>query len=179
MANTTNVARHETPENDRVRAHSASQANRRTDAETQRCLEGLADSDREALSAHIEMLDREWDVERYLQMNASVVSLAGIILGTTVNARFLLLPAAVFGFFFQHAVQGWCPPLPVFRRIGVRTRREINREKYALKALRGDFDGMEARGAARQQFSPLPDGDPGTRAPGPGRDAVATSPPRG
>jgi hypothetical protein len=25
--------------------------------------------------------------------------------------------------------------------MGVRTRREINKEKYALKALRGDLDG--------------------------------------
>ena len=29
--------------------------------------------------------------------------------------------------------------LPVVRKLGVRTR-EINRQKYALKALRGDFD---------------------------------------
>jgi hypothetical protein len=37
--------------------------------------------------------------------------------------------------------------VPVFRRLGVRTRQEIEREKYALKALRGDFDGVaEERG---------------------------------
>lgn len=28
----------------------------------------------------------------------------------------------------------------MFRRLGIRTRREIEVEKYALKALRGDFD---------------------------------------
>jgi hypothetical protein len=66
------------------------------------------------------------------------------MLGALVDRRFLALPAAVFGFFFQHATQGWCPPLPVFRRMGVRTRREINKEKYALKALRGDFDGTSS-----------------------------------
>ena len=127
-------------EHDRVRAHSAADVNGRTDAEARRCLEDLAPRDREAIASHIEALEREWDVERYLQMNASLVSLAGIVLGGTVSPRFLALPAAVFAFFFQHAVQGWCPPLPVFRRMGVRTRREINREKYALKVLRGDFD---------------------------------------
>jgi hypothetical protein len=26
--------------------------------------------------------------------------------------------------------------------MGVRTRREINKEKFALKALRGDFDNL-------------------------------------
>lgn len=126
---------------DRVRAHSDQDQNQRIDAQTQRCLERYATADREAIGRHIEELEREWDVERYLQMNAGLVSLSGVLLGTLVDRRFLAIPAAVFGFFFQHATQGWCPPLPVFRRIGVRTRREINREKYALKALRGDFDG--------------------------------------
>jgi len=42
----------------------------------------------------------------------------------------------------MHATQGWCPPVPVLRRFGVRTRHEIDAEKYALKILRGDFDGI-------------------------------------
>jgi hypothetical protein len=126
---------------DRVRAHSEQQQNQRIDAQTQQCLERYATAERDAIGRHIEELDREWDVERYLQMNAGLVSLSGVLLGALVDRRFLAVPAAVFGFFFQHATQGWCPPLPVFRRMGVRTRREINKEKYALKALRGDFDG--------------------------------------
>jgi hypothetical protein len=131
---------------DRVRAHSNPQQNRRIDARTQQCLERHATGDLEAIGQRIEALDREWDVERYLQMNAGLVSLSGVVLGAVVSRRFLVLPAVVFGFFFQHATQGWCPPLPVFRAMGVRTRREIDREKYALKALRGDFD----RGSAQQ-----------------------------
>jgi hypothetical protein len=81
-------------------------------------------------------------------MNAGIVSLSGVVLGATLSRRVLVLPALVFVFFFQHATQGWCPPLPVFRKIGVRTRREINKEKYALKALRGDFDDMAPEGPA-------------------------------
>jgi hypothetical protein len=104
------------------------------------CLENLAGADRETLSRHIDQLNREWDTERFLQMNASILTLGGVLLGAAVNRKFLVIPGAVLGFFLQHAVQGWCPPLPVFRRMGVRTRQEINREKYALKALRGDFD---------------------------------------
>jgi hypothetical protein len=125
---------------DRVRAHSDQRQNGRIDAQTLQCLEQHAASDRASIGRHIEAVDREWDVERYLQMNAGLVSLSGLVLGAFVSRRFLILPAAVFGFFLQHATQGWCPPLPVFRKAGVRTRREINREKYALKALRGDFD---------------------------------------
>ena len=58
----------------------------------------------------------------------------------TVDRRWLALPAIVTGFLFQHAMQGWCPPLPILRRLGFRTAEEINQERYALKALKGDFD---------------------------------------
>jgi hypothetical protein len=136
---------------DRVRAHSNREQNARIDVQTQQRLERHATSDREAITRHIETLDREWDVERYLQMNAGIASLSGVVLGALVSRRFLVLPAAVFGFFFQHAAQGWCPPLPLFRRMGVRTRREINKEKYALKALRGDFDNMSPERRSEQE----------------------------
>jgi hypothetical protein len=136
---------------DRVRAHSNASENRRIDAQSQHCLERCAEDKREEISRHIEALDHDWDVERYLQMNAGLVSLSGVLLGALVNRRFLLLPAAVFGFFFQHATQGWCPPLPVFRRMGVRTRREINREKFALKALRGDLENLSPERQSEQE----------------------------
>ena len=84
-----------------------------------------------------------WDIERTLEANASLVALIGLGLGAFVHRRFYLLPAVVAGFLLQHALQGWCPPLPVFRRLGVRTAREIE-ERTTLKALRGDFQGVPA-----------------------------------
>lgn len=127
---------------DRVREHTAEGINRSIDENTRICVEQLSVKDREQVTRHIDELSREWDTERYLQTNASILALSGVLLGSTVNRKFLILPTVVFGFFLQHALQGWCPPLPVFRKLGVRTRKEINRELYALKALRGDFDGM-------------------------------------
>jgi hypothetical protein len=44
----------------------------------------------------------------------------------------------------NHAIKGWCLPLPLFRKMGVRTQTEIERERYALKALRGDFSQITA-----------------------------------
>jgi hypothetical protein len=38
----------------------------------------------------------------------------------------------VQGFFLQHAIQGWCPPLPVLRRLGFRTVQEIEEERAIL-----------------------------------------------
>jgi hypothetical protein len=125
---------------DRVRAHTAGHIVEEIDRQGERCVRSLAGADRETITRHIDEVDREWDIERFLQTNASVLALTGVLLGAAINRRFLLLPSAVLAFFLQHAVQGWCPPIPVFRRMGVRTRKEINREKYALKALRGDFD---------------------------------------
>lgn len=132
----------------RVELHTSPDLNeeirRRADAEILR-LEGAPPRE---LQARLQALQQEWDVERVLQTNASLVVLLGLALGATVHKRFLFLPAAVFTFFAQHALQGWCPPLPVLRRLGIRTQREIERERYALKALRGDFDGVAPKGAA-------------------------------
>ena len=47
--------------------------------------------------------------------------------------------SSVTWFMLQHALQGWCPPLPVLRRMGVRTAAEIHQEIIALRILRGDF----------------------------------------
>ena len=41
----------------------------------------------------------------------------------------------------QHALQGWCPPLPVLRRLGFRTQNEIERERYALEGVDGATSG--------------------------------------
>jgi hypothetical protein len=60
-----------------------------------------------------------------------------------------MIPGVIAAFLLQHAVQGWCPPLPLLRRLGLRTETEINRERCALKALRGDFREVEP--AANEQ----------------------------
>lgn len=99
----------------------------------------------ELIDRRLAELDREWDIERTLEANAATVAFAGVALGALVNKRFLALPALVGAFLLQHAVQGWCPPLPVFRRMGYRTMREIDTERFALKALRGDFGKIDAR----------------------------------
>jgi hypothetical protein len=97
----------------------------------------------EQIGRRLAELDREWDIERTLEANAAAVALTGTVLGTFINRRFLGIPMLVSGFLLQHAVQGWCPPVGYFRRRGVRTAEEIARERYALKALRGDFRNVD------------------------------------
>lgn len=85
-------------------------------------------------------LDREWDIERALQANFGIVNLAAITLGALVARPFFAITGIAAGFMVEHALKGWCPPVPALRRLGFRTLREINQERYALKALRGDFE---------------------------------------
>lgn len=96
-------------------------------------------------------LDREWDIERYVETMAPTFTLLGMTLGLTANRKWFVLPFIVQSFFLQHALQGWCPPIPVLRRLGVRTADEINRERYALKALRGDFQHVRPTQSSRPE----------------------------
>jgi hypothetical protein len=41
-------------------------------------------------------------------------------------------------FYLQHTLQGWCPPLPLLRRLGFRTPGEIEEERAELEALLAD-----------------------------------------
>jgi hypothetical protein len=84
-------------------------------------------------------LDQEWDIERTLETNAAGISLFGILMSLR-SRKWILLPLTVAAFLMQHALEGWCPPIKVFRRIRIRTANEINDERTALRVLRGDFD---------------------------------------
>ena len=91
----------------------------------------------ERIPQRLKELDEEWDIERAIEANASALAFTGIALGATTDRRWLILPALVTAFLFQHPVEGWCPPIPILRRLGFRTAHEIEQERHALKALRG------------------------------------------
>lgn len=113
--------------------------NDRIQARTLHNLARYIGADDATLTQRIRELQREWDIERTVEAHAGGVSLLGLTLGALVNRRFLVLPFAVAGFLVLHALVGLYPPLPVMRRIGIRTSAEINQEILALRILRGDF----------------------------------------
>jgi len=126
----------------RVPKHTPEHLNERIRRETEDNVACYAAAGPAAIDRRLEELDREWDIERTLEANAATVALLGLGLGAFVDRRLFILPALVAGFLLQHAVQGWCPPITFFRRRGVRTSAEIDEERYALKALRGDFQDL-------------------------------------
>jgi hypothetical protein len=132
---------------DRVQAHTSEAINHKIEEEARARVLQAAGANRERLSRRIQELEEEWDIERFLEMNASALAFTGVVLGLLWNRKFFLIPCLVLPFLFQHAVQGWCPPIPFLRRRGIRTRREIDLEKYAIKALRGDFAAVRTDGA--------------------------------
>jgi hypothetical protein len=129
---------------ERVRQNTPKSQNREVDAEIISNLARYRRLSPEAIDRRLKELDTEWDIERTLQLNASALALTGSLLAVFVNKKWLALPVIVSSFLMQHAIQGWCPPLPLLRKIGIKTRPELDREKYALKALRGDFDNVKA-----------------------------------
>ena len=124
---------------ERVPHHTAEQVNEQIRLQTEENVARYTTASPKAIERRLRELDREWDVERTLEANAASVILLSVAIGATMNRRFLFFPAVVAGFLLQHAMQGWCPPMPIFRRLGFRTQAEIELERYALKALRGDF----------------------------------------
>jgi hypothetical protein len=129
----------------RVPLHTPQRYNEAIRRETEQNVARYA-ADPAAIERRLAELDREWDIERTLEANAATLALVGVGLGAFVDRRFLVLPGLVCGFLLQHALQGWCPPVPLFRHLGVRTASEIDEERYALKALRGDFRQAPAVG---------------------------------
>jgi hypothetical protein len=126
---------------DRARRHTARSVLRRIDDDT---LDHLMEVEAkpETINRRLEALDREWDIDRTIEAEAAAVGLIGLALGTFVRPAVLALPAAVGAALFLFGVRGMYPLLPIFRRLGIRTAREIQRERYAVKALRGDFDAL-------------------------------------
>jgi hypothetical protein len=136
----TESQQHQEP--DRVRRFTAPVVQQRIDQELEMSVNYYAQQPPEAVSQRIEELDHEWDMERVLGTNAAALALTGAFFGLVASRKWLLLTSGVLGFLMQHAMSGWCPPVPVFRRLGIRTRSEIDREKFALKVLRGDFKNL-------------------------------------
>lgn len=133
------------PTEERVPMHTAPEVQQQIRHKTVINIGAYLNAPEHQLTERINELDQEWDIERVLEANAASLALMGIVLSRTASRTWILLPTAVAAFLLQHAVQGWCPPVPVLRRIGVRTAGEIHAEKIALKRVRGDFGRFRPR----------------------------------
>ena len=156
-----------TPE--RLSPRSAEKINEQIEHETQ-CTIAYYAKRLDQIEQRLSELDGEWDVQRTLQNNAGILSAVGGALALLFGRKWGLLSLVAGSFMVQHAVSGWCPPVTMLRRLGFRTRHEIDDERSALKAVMGDFQGLEkdegeafdrackSLDAARKHRQPLPPG---------------------
>lgn len=92
-----------------------------------------------AITDRLSQLDREWTSGRLTKAVASVLVLGGLPIALFANPWFGVIPAAgglllaQYIFTRQNLFGG------PFRKLGYRTGAEIDEERFALKALRGDF----------------------------------------
>jgi hypothetical protein len=124
-----------------VRAHGSRKVNRRIDQETKLSLDRHARGSLLAMLRRLAELDREWDLDRALMVAFAVLG-GGSATASLIEASrrgrpgpFAGLFAAQLGFLVLHAVRGWSPPVAVLRRLGFRTRQEIEAERSALEDL--------------------------------------------
>jgi len=122
----------------RVELHTSKCSNQRIRKKTLDNIASYTNRPNEEILARINELNKEWDIERLLEINAASIVILSTILGFTVNKKWFALSGIAGGFLLQHSLQGWCPPVPLLRRLGVRTSSEINYEKEALKELRSN-----------------------------------------
>ncbi|MGV3486283.1 MAG: hypothetical protein ACO1RT_17825 [Planctomycetaceae bacterium] len=121
--------------NQRVANSTSDEVNEQIRLEMEQRLAHYRYASPHAIQSRLRELDQEWDTERTLEANAATIAFTGSVLAATVDRRWAYLPMLVSAFLFQHAIQGWCPPLPIIRRLGVRTMSEIEEERRALEDL--------------------------------------------
>jgi hypothetical protein len=126
---------------DAVRSHTPDGVNKRIDERVERCVRHMAQQDRPEISRYLEKLEREWDLNRAVMVVGSLASLLGLWLARRDGGGWRVLGGVAAGLVLQQGLTGFGPLAELVRAVGgVRTRREIDLEKFALKALRGDFE---------------------------------------
>jgi hypothetical protein len=118
---------------DRTRKRSFASSNARIDRRTEQRVRDATEAGREAIEERLAALDREWDVDRVLFAMFPVVGSIALTLGTRRDRRFLHLLRFQMAVLLGHALTGWCPPVVLLRRLGVRTIQEIDAERSVLR----------------------------------------------
>ncbi|MBU9674396.1 DUF2892 domain-containing protein [Planococcus sp. CP5-4] len=119
----------------KVNDHTPDHINQQIERETEASVNYYKRQDKNEIQTRIKELDHEWDTERLLKVNMASIAAISAVLAVRANRKWALLAGASSAVIIQHALQGWTPPIVLFRQMGIRTVDEINREKKALQNL--------------------------------------------
>lgn len=126
----------------RVKSCTSNKSNRKIRQKTIEYLKRLDINDKALLTERIKELNNEWDTERVLETYSGLVILISTFLAISVSIYWIVAVVIVSFCLSQHALMGWCPPLPLIRHLGIRSPEEIEIEKFIIKAWRGDFNNI-------------------------------------
>lgn len=126
----------------RVEDNSSETINRQIAERTNANIERYRNADRVAIEQRLKALDREWNIERAIELEAPLMIATGALLARYRDKRWAGLSAFAASMLLFHSFQGWYPLIPIFRRMGIRTANEIANEREALKAIRGDHQSI-------------------------------------
>jgi hypothetical protein len=137
-------------EADEIRRYTSPAMLHKIDEQIERNVAFYASQPDDVIAERIRELQQEWSINRCLQAKTAAMGLLGAVLGLFVSKKWALLTVAGFGFLLFRQAD---PRIAALRHLGLRTRSEIDRELYALKAARGDFKNLPAERPAQ---APIP-----------------------
>lgn len=119
----------------RVEKNTRTSVKARLEDERDERVEHIKRAGRGEIEKRLRELDQEWDIERTLQTNMGLVLSATLVAAATHSRAWTVMSGMVAAFFLQHSLQGWCPPLPIWRKAGVRSAKEIDEERTELELV--------------------------------------------
>ena len=102
----------------------------------------LADAGPQAISDRLDDLDREWSAGRMTKATLGVLIVTGLALTALAGPWWLILPAVGAFFLLQYLFSRTSWLGATFQEMGFRSGADIDQEKFALRALRGDFKNL-------------------------------------
>ena len=135
---------------DVIRDESPASINAAIDRETLARLEEFKNASPEKFQERIDELAWEYDVACAQSIAFAGLGLFGLAL-SRFHKGFLAIPVIANAALLYQNLPVPSPITPAFRMLGFRSRTEIERERHALKMLRGDYqraeDDPSAKGA--------------------------------
>ena len=120
-------------------AACVSNSQSKSDAALECRLRKVIDAGPTAIAERLEELDSEWTAGRAVKATAGVLIVGGLALSLTLNLWWLVLPIVGGALLVQYLFGRTTLVGKMFHALGFRPGSEIDQEKLALRALRGDF----------------------------------------
>ena len=107
----------------------------------------------ELICIRLRQLDREWNIERFMEKKTAVLAAVDTPTRTMRSKRWFTLAAPVTNL-LQYTVQRWRLPIQTLRNLGYRTRDQIEQERQELLTLRDRQASRPKRASTKRRSKP-------------------------